>query len=200
LDDAIASYQEAIRFKKDHGKAQTNLGALLYDKGRWAEAEAAFQEALRSLPKAAITNSNLAWLLSNCPDTKFRDIPRAVQLAKKATAVAPGWAFGWATLGVARCRAGQWKEAVADLEKATRLPPDPNNTSLRASQFVLAMAQWQSGDKEKAGKTFSKAVEWMDQHRPEDAELRRFRAEAAALLGIADERNAPGKDKPAPQP
>ena len=40
----------------------------------------------------------------------------------------------------------------------------------------------------------------MDQYQPRNKELRYFRAEAAALLGIADNPRVPGKGKPAPKP
>jgi hypothetical protein len=40
----------------------------------------------------------------------------------------------------------------------------------------------------------------MDRDKPKDEDLRRFRAEAAVLLGIAENATAPGKDKSAPKP
>ena len=48
------------------------------------------------------------------------------------------------------------------------------------------MTAWQQGDKESARTWYNKAVRWMDQHNPKNAELRRFRAEATQLLGIQD--------------
>ena len=50
--------------------------------------------------------------------------------------------------------------------------------------FFLAMAHWQLSDKEQARKWYDQAVEWMEKNKPEDEELLRFRAEAAALLGL----------------
>jgi hypothetical protein len=52
--------------------------------------------------------------------------------------------------------------------------------------FFLAMAHWQLGEKDEARKYYDKAVAWMDKNKPDDEELRRFRAEAAALLGVPD--------------
>jgi hypothetical protein len=51
--------------------------------------------------------------------------------------------------------------------------------------FFLAMAHWRLGDRDKARTWFGRAVKWMDAHQPQDVELRRFRAEAEALLGQA---------------
>ena len=51
--------------------------------------------------------------------------------------------------------------------------------------FFVAMAHWQLGDKTKAREWYEKAVGWMEKKRPDDAELKRFRAEAAELLEIS---------------
>jgi hypothetical protein len=50
--------------------------------------------------------------------------------------------------------------------------------------FFLAMGHWQLGDRDKAAKYYAQAVDWMDKNKPEDADLHRFRAEAANVLGI----------------
>ena len=65
-----------------------------------------------------------------------------------------------------------------------------------ADWFSLAMAQWPLGEKEQARKRFHQAVLWMDKNQPQDAELRRFRAEAAALLGMQDAPPPPKKEPP----
>jgi hypothetical protein len=46
------------------------------------------------------------------------------------------------------------------------------------------MAYWQLGEKNKARTWFDKAVQWMDKGLQEHALFKRFRAEAAELLGI----------------
>jgi hypothetical protein len=56
-------------------------------------------------------------------------------------------------------------------------------------------AHWQLGEKDRAREWFGKAVAWMDRHKPTDEELRNFRAEAAALLGLKDA--PPAKGSPA---
>ena len=48
--------------------------------------------------------------------------------------------------------------------------------------FFLAMALWQLGDRDEARTRFNEAVVWMEENRPRDVELRRFAAEADALL------------------
>jgi hypothetical protein len=46
------------------------------------------------------------------------------------------------------------------------------------------MAHWHLGDKDEARKCYNQGVQWMEKNQPENEELRRFRAEAAELLGV----------------
>jgi hypothetical protein len=50
--------------------------------------------------------------------------------------------------------------------------------------FFLAMAKWRLNEKDEARKWFRKAVGWMEKNQPKNEELRRFRVEAGALLGL----------------
>jgi Tfp pilus assembly protein PilF len=54
--------------------------------------------------------------------------------------------------------------------------------------FYLAMAHWQLGEKDKAREWYDRAVQWMDNNQPTNEELRRFRVEAAELLGVKDKK------------
>ena len=49
------------------------------------------------------------------------------------------------------------------------------------------MAHWQLGHQDEARRCYDKSVEWMEKHGQANEELKRFRAEAAELLGIAGE-------------
>jgi hypothetical protein len=51
--------------------------------------------------------------------------------------------------------------------------------------FFLARAHGRLGERDRARRCFDRAVEWMDSHEPHNEELRRFRAEAEALLAEA---------------
>ena len=106
-------------------------------------------------------------------------------MAAKAAELLPTEAGFRGTLGTARYRTGDWKGAIADLEKAIGLsnPYHPYNAT---NGFFLAMAHWHLGEKDKARTWFDKAVQWMDKGLPENTDLKRFRAEAAELLGIAE--------------
>lgn len=60
-------------------------------------------------------------------------------------------------------------------------------TGLRYSELFLSMAHWQLGDQDEARRWYDKAMEWMTEHKSEDKQLIRFRAEAEALMGLRSE-------------
>ena len=49
------------------------------------------------------------------------------------------------------------------------------------------MAHWQLGAREESRQWYRQAVAWMEKNQPGDGDLRRFRAEAAELLGVQEE-------------
>jgi tetratricopeptide (TPR) repeat protein len=182
LDEAIAEYRKAIELAPKLAAAHTYLGFALKDLGKLDEAIAAFSKAIELEPKNAGGHNGLSWLLATFPDARVRDPKRAVALAKKAVELAPKGGNHWNTLGAAHYRAGNWKDAVAALEKSMELRKGGDSVDW----FFLAMARWQLGEKEKAREWYDKAAQWMDKNQPTDEQLRRFRGEAAELLGIKD--------------
>ena len=96
-------------------------------------------------------------------------------------------------LGVAYYRSGRWEEAIEALSTSMDLlhgQSDGFNT------FFLAMAHWQLGHKDEARRWSDRAVQWMAKNGANNDELRRFRAEAAALLGLPEPVGPAGKEVP----
>jgi tetratricopeptide (TPR) repeat protein len=182
------------KFGADHSDTLVSMSALALSyagAGRHAEALRLHEESL-ALRKAMLGPdhpdtlsgmNNFAWFLATAAELEFRDPPRAVALAARAAELMPQEASFWTTLGTARYRAGAWKAAAADLERAIarRTAEDPANA---ADGFFLAMARWELGEREEARAWFAKAVRWMEAGLAENEELKRFRAEAAGLLGM----------------
>jgi tetratricopeptide (TPR) repeat protein len=157
---------------------------LLWDQGKLDEAVAEFQQLLRLKPDGALALNNLAWGLATAAERKDRDGRKAVALAQLAVKAAPAIGGWWNTLGAAHYSAGNWKEAVATLEKSMELQKGGNSFDW----FFLVMAHWQLGEKDKARKWFDRAAEWMDKNQPKNEELRRFRAEASQLLELKEKK------------
>ena len=136
------------------------------------------RELLRLTLKDGGAVNRLAWFLATAKDPAHRDPPMAVELAKRAVKLSPQDGGIWNTLGIARYRAGEFKSAVADLEKSIQLRKGGSSHDF----FFLAMAHWQLGNKDQARKWYDQAVEWMDRDQPRNEELQRFRKEAEELL------------------
>jgi tetratricopeptide (TPR) repeat protein len=93
------------------------------------------------------------------------------------------FANNWTTLGVACYRAGNYREAIAALARSEQLG---HGTKSSFNAFFLAMAHWQMGQPDAARQWYDRAIQCMEKHDPKHHELRRFRAEAAALLGLPE--------------
>jgi tetratricopeptide (TPR) repeat protein len=176
-----------------------NLAESYQAVGRHAEALKLYEETLtlakaklpRNHPKTLLVMNNLAWLLATAADVRFRNADRAVELAEQAARGSPADAGFTGTLGTARYRAGQWDQAARDLEQAIRLRGADNSVNANES-FFLAMARWRLGDQPGARDWFKRGVDWMKTGKSRDDEVRRFRAEAAEMLGIEPEADRPG--------
>jgi tetratricopeptide (TPR) repeat protein len=179
-DGAVAAFRRAIALNPKLAEAHNNLGTALHAKGDLDGAVAAYRQAITVNPKNAAAHQNLAWILATTTDFPRRDPKQAVLLAQKAVELAPKEANNWTTLGAAHYRDGNLKEAALALEKALTLRPDGNGSDW----FFLAMTRWRLGEKDAARQCYEKAVAWMGKHQPSNDELRRFRAEAAELLGL----------------
>jgi serine/threonine-protein kinase len=196
VHEAVAIYRKLLAggqlkgsIERNAARAFVSLGRVLTAAGRVGDAEQAYREAVqlldpfvRDFPESAAANEELAWLLATSAEPRLRDAARAVELAQKAVNAQPKSSNYRNTLGVAHYRNGDHKAAVAELEMAVSLR---EGGAEGFDGFFLAMAYWRLGDRDQARTWFNRAVEWMDTHRTHDDELRRFRAEAEALLAEA---------------
>jgi tetratricopeptide (TPR) repeat protein len=178
---------------------QAEVGHMFLEAGFLPRAAVEFSEAAKErsgfqgvqLLSPGLLN-DIAWFFMTCPDAKLHDPSLAVRLAQKAVEVSRDAGPAWNTLGVARYRAGDWKGAIEGLTHSV----ERRNGGDSFDFFFLAMGNWQLGEKEQARTWYGKAVEWMDKNKPQDEELRRFRAEAAELLGIEKQPQGNKKESP----
>jgi tetratricopeptide (TPR) repeat protein len=123
--------------------------------------------------------NNASWHLATTENPSNRDPALAVELGKRAVALDPNTPSWWNTLGTADYRAGDFKEAVTNLEKCVQL----QNWATSFDWFFLAMANRQLGNADAARRYYDQAIQWMNEHNSQNPELIRFRAEAKSLLG-----------------
>jgi serine/threonine protein kinase len=192
VQSLIASRADVLEYRWLLSSIQKEQGSLFAVAGQLAEARKALLDALVLKERlvqeepAAGYRSDLAWLLATAPLATFRDPSRALELARQAVEQAPGDGRSWLVFGVASYRAASWSEARAALQKARGLP----HGDTAATWLFLAMAHRKLGDRFQARRCYESASAWIARHLLLSEEVQRFRAEAAALLGMP--RPSPG--------
>jgi serine/threonine protein kinase len=157
----------------------TTSNLPLFDSGNRRDVVLNQRLALVLDPDNGPTLNNLAWSLASVPGEPWFDPTEALALARKAVANNPGESNFLNTLGVAAFRAGDWKTAAKALRESMA-----RSGGEAYDLFFLAMTSWHQGNKQEAREFYDRAVAWTDKFKPNDAELRQFRAEAASLLGL----------------
>jgi serine/threonine protein kinase/WD40 repeat protein/tetratricopeptide (TPR) repeat protein len=190
--EAIADFSRTLALKPHHAMAYYARELIRSNPDELgAGVGGSIDGALTPGPEDPSAQNSLAWVLATCPEPRFRDPSRAVELAKKAVELAPKASTCRNTLGVAYYRAGHFKEAIEQLLKAEELRP---GAWTAWNVFFLSMAYWQVGDKEKARQSCAQAVEWTENNRPNNEELRRFQTETANMLGIEEKKHHRGTE------
>src|SRR5207244_3419417 len=93
-EEAAAVFGNAIQMK--FAPAWFSRACTYQKLGHWDKAVADYAQAVL-VPKSDLAQNNFAWLLATCPDEKFRDARRALDLAVKAVALAPEKGSYWNT-------------------------------------------------------------------------------------------------------
>jgi tetratricopeptide (TPR) repeat protein len=191
----VAEFPDEPRFRVQLVRGYYAQGIVFQLTRRPAEAVLAYQQAVEAYRpysntsdapenrlQGASVHNGLAWLLATCPEVKPSDPGRAVASARQAVELEPEKRAFWNTLGVALYRAGDATAARAALEKSMRLSRGGDSFDW----FFLAMLHGQQGERTEAVDWYHRAVAWAEKYGPRDEELRRFRAEAEAVLGLTN--------------
>jgi tetratricopeptide (TPR) repeat protein len=116
---SVADADAAIELDPKYALPVVYRAQALAKLKKYDEAVKAFEAAVKLDPSAARYNSQ-AWFLATCPDEKYRDGKKAVELAKKAVEQS-GKVVSWGyrdTLAASFAEAGDFEKAVAELQKA----------------------------------------------------------------------------------
>ena len=119
LDDAEASYREAITLKPDYAEAHSNLGVTLQDLGRLDDAETSYRKAIALKPGYAEAHYNLGVTLE--AQGRLGD---AEVSYRKAIALKPDYAEAHSNLGSTLKAQGRLDDAEASYREAITLKPD----------------------------------------------------------------------------
>ena len=119
LDEAMASYQQALRLKPNYPEAHSNLGNALQEQGRLDEAVASCQQALRLKPDSAEAHHNLGLVLA-----KQDKLDEAVASFQQTLRLKPDYPDAHNNLGIVLEKQDKLDEAMASYQQALRLKPD----------------------------------------------------------------------------
>jgi eukaryotic-like serine/threonine-protein kinase len=181
--EAAQKYRESLDIMlKLHGQENPSappawvIPALL-EAGEKQQAANVCRVMLDSSSTNAIWFNNASWCLATTENPTNRDPALAVELAERAVQINPQG--DWNTVGVAYYRAGDFKKALADLRKSEQRASGEDNSY---DTFFLAMTEHQVGNADVARRYYAHAVQWMNEHGPQNQELLRFQAESKQLL------------------
>ncbi len=183
-EEAAQKYRESVDIMlKPHWEEHTSeLSAWVVPALVEAGEKQQAMYVCRALLNSASTNAgwfnNASWYLATTENPSNRAPAMAVELARRTAELEPMGGNSWSTLGTADYRAGDFKQAIADLEKAVQL--EGGGTSY--DFFFQAMAEHQVGHADAAQRYYVKAIQWMNLHAPQNTELLSFRAEAEGLF------------------
>jgi tetratricopeptide (TPR) repeat protein len=119
-DRAIADYSKAMDTNPRYADAFNNRGDAWFYKGNCAQAIADTTKALEINPQYADAYNQLAWVFALCPDDKYRNGAKALELAKKAVELRPEVDF-LDTLAAAYAEAGKFEDAAKTEERVITL-------------------------------------------------------------------------------
>jgi len=135
---AIADENRAIRLEPRNVYARNNRAIFQGRKGEYERAVADFDEALKIDPTFQPARAGLALMLASCPDEKYRDGKRAVELATVAYRDSrPEEPLFGAALAAAYAEAGDFERAVELQERAIQFTPDADEKDELRSRLDL---------------------------------------------------------------
>lgn len=172
-------YEMALERRPNYPPALRGLGEIEGRLGKLNKAAEYYRAALRGDPKSIKILNSFAWTTATRGDSSTEKtlIEEALLAAKTANALKPTDFSLQNTLGVCYYRNGQWAEAIVKLEESVKGGADiPHNW------LFISMAKWQLNQKDEARQLLTKSILWKQGKSP-NAELKKFYAEAEALIG-----------------
>jgi len=128
-DKAIQDFTRAIEKNSGFAEAYINRGVVYNKKGEYGRAISDYNMALEKKSNSVNAINSLAWLLSTCPEERFRNGEKAFELAEKGKDINPG-AYTLDTLAAAYAENGNFEKAVEIQKEVIKLIGNQENLTL----------------------------------------------------------------------
>jgi tetratricopeptide (TPR) repeat protein len=130
-EESLAYLEKALRIDPGFISARFNIANTLLQMGRHEEALLHLQMALKIAPDDPQAQKSLAWILATCPDDRFRNGAKAVELAERAKTATKGRdSTVLTTLAAAYAEVDRFSEAIQTAEQALQLAIKSGSISL----------------------------------------------------------------------
>ena len=137
LEEAEASYTQAIALKPDYAEAHSNLGATLQELGKLEEAEASYRQAIFLKPDFAEAHSNLGATLK-----ELGRLEEAEASYLQAIALKPDYAEAHSNLCRVLYQMSYKDSALKSIENANEIDPESKKYKLILSVIKSRKAHW----------------------------------------------------------
>jgi tetratricopeptide (TPR) repeat protein len=136
-DAAIQDFSEAIRINPNYVVAYGGRATAYFWHGKYESAIKDFTKAISLDPQDPISVGSLAWFFATCPDGKYRDGKRAVELATKACELTNWKVYDPLNILAAACaETGDWENAVKRQEQAIEMARNARDKQNGEQQVV----------------------------------------------------------------
>ncbi|WP_202921181.1 tetratricopeptide repeat protein [Anatilimnocola aggregata] len=137
--EALKDISVALKHQPSNALAYCERAEIEMSLGQWQLAAEDFRTAAKADPELGRAFRGVAWLMSTCPELKFRNAKLALEAAEKAIAL--DGATDYRTLDVlaaTQANLGQFEDAQANLLKAIQFAPQELRAPLQSRMRLYA--------------------------------------------------------------
>ena len=152
--EALSDAESAVRTEPSNPMGYIPRATLYAQSGNYERAAADLDRAIRLAPRWAVALDLVAWFKATCPDSRFRDGKKAVELATKACAV-----MAWRdpncldTLAASYAECGDFNQALKYQNQAI---------AIKSPDYSAKETAWLAEDMQKSLRSFENRKPFRD--------------------------------------